>query len=51
MEKQGFDQNVECAIVKNQDLLKKNQETCGLLSKLVITTPLSEMALLGDNMF
>ena len=43
MEKQGFDQNVKCVIVKNQDLLKK--------SKLVITTPLSKMALLGDNMF
>ena len=41
---------MQYGIVKNQDL-SKNQEAKGLLSNLVVRTPLSKVPVLGDILF
>ena len=43
-------QNALYAVVKNEDLLKK-QDISGLLSSLRLKTPLSKILLLGDILF
>ena len=35
-------------VVKNQDLLKKKQETSGILSNLGLKIPLNKIPFLGD---
>ena len=47
MVKQCYDQNVLYVVLKNQDLLKK-QEVSGIFISLVLKTPLSKVLLLGD---
>ena len=47
---QWYYQNVQYAVVKNQDLIK-NQEAKGLLNKLGIKTPSSKVPILGDILF
>ena len=50
MVKQYYYQNVLCAVLKNQDLLNK-QEASGILSSLGLKTPLSKFPLLGEILF
>ena len=48
---QWYYQNVLCPVIKNQDLLKK-QEACLILSNLGLKTPLcKKIPLLGDILF
>ena len=49
MVKWWYYRNVQYAVVKNQNLLKKQAK--GLLSKLGNETPLSKVPLLGDILF
>ena len=52
MVKQWYYQNVEYAVVKNQDLVKiKNQEAKRLLSNLGFRMPLSKVPILGNFLF
>ena len=50
MVKQLYYQNVLYLVVKNQDLLKK-QEASGILNNLSLKTPLNKVPLLGDILF
>ena len=47
MVKQWYYQNVQYVIVKNQDLLKK-QEASEILSNLALKTPINKIPLLGN---
>ena len=49
--KHWYYQNVQYAVIKNQDLFIKNQEAKGLLSNLGLRTPLSKVPILGDILF
>ena len=52
MVKQWYYQNVEYAVVKNQDLVKiKNEEAKRLLSNLGLRMPLSKVPILGNFLF
>ena len=49
--KQWYYQNVQYAVIKNQDLFIKNQEAKGQLSNLGLRTPLIKVTILGDIWF
>ena len=51
MVKECYYQNVLYVVVKNQDLLEKQEEASGILSRLGLKTPLSKIPFLGDILF
>ena len=50
MVKQLYYRNMQCVVVQNQNLLKK-QEASGILSSVGIRTPLNKIPVLGDSFF